>query len=403
MKKGYKRNAAGIFAALIMVLTVSGVPAGGRVQAASASISIETEDALVQVGDTVTVELVLQGTTRLGGFEAFLTYNPSALEFQSADGPVAGGEGMLRISDMEPMERTKKRIYTITFTAVGVGGCEIAMRDKAHVYEDEGGNEMSVSSNSLSVKVEAAAEAGSNTRLKTLKVSPAGLIPEFAPEITEYELQAEGEVSALVISAVPEDEAATVAVTGNQNFSEGENLVEITVKAENTDVQVYRIRVYKNAGLPAEDGKTENGEGASRDGFSVTENGDGFDLAGSYHVHVTEAPQAAMAEIPEYEPYTLVLYGSRIPAYRKAAESGDPVSVLVYVSGTPEETGFYEFQMEERNLVRLKTILQEKEVEIIKEVDTEDPWILYIIIVVLALVCAFLGIGLIQAGRRRRL
>jgi len=375
------------------------------VQAASASISIETDTPTVKVGDTLTVRLVLQGTVRLGGFEAFLTYNPAALEFRGSDGPIAGGEGYLRISDQEPMERVKKRTYEITFEALAVGGSEVAIKDKAYIYEDDTGNEMSVSSNSLFVKVEATEEASDNARLGTLKVNPTGLVPEFAPETTRYELEVGSEIHSLVISAVPEDPGATVTVTGNQDFAEGENLVEITVKAENSDTQVYEIYVKKEKSILDEDALDKEQEISQT--FQVKQAGEGFEIYGNYHYYVTEAPHAALEALPEeHELYLLEMNGMKIPAYKAVQGKGDATTeVLVYVEGRTldaEEAGFYELRLEDGRMTRLRTVVREKEIEVIQEVDTENTQLLYLIIVVLAVICAFLGIGLIHAGGRRR-
>lgn len=389
-----------MFLLVAMVLTC-----GVRAEAASASISLETEAEEIQVGDTVTVKLVIQGTSRIGGFEAFLAYNSSVLEFQPVDGPIAGGEGLIRISDPEPMERAKKRTYEIVFTAVNAGGCEIAVRDKAYVYEDDGDNEMSVSSSSLSLRVNAASEASDNTRLRTLKISQGELSPEFQPEVTEYETAVDVETAALVISAVPDDEKAAVTVEGNENFTEGENVVTITVKAENADTASYRITVRKEAEQTDGAGDTTGEKEQETDKkdpaaeFSVKKKGDGVDITGNFRYHVTEAAGEALTKLPAgYEPYTLVLYGSQIPAYRKAGET-DPQTVLVYVD-EGESGSFYELNLTAKTMTRISQEVVEKEVEVIREAAASEPPVLYIvIIVVLAVVCALLGLGMIQAAR----
>ncbi len=426
-----------LFAVIGLCLTVW-ISAGGCLlaQAASASISIEADETTLQVGEKITVRLVIESADRLGDFEAFLTYQSSVLEFEEAEAPATGGEGIIRISDIEPMERTRKRTYELMFRAIGIGGCEIAIQNKAHVYADDGGKEMSVSSNTLSLQVKPSDEASSETRLQELKISPGSLIPEFSAETEKYQVEV-GDITSLVISAVPEDTKATVAVQGNEEFSDGENLVEITVTAENADSRVYRIQVFKNVpasgnGSSAEGGvtgETENGglEGETgenepggteehsdqeTEAFSIKEKGDSLEFSGQFRYLVSEAPQTAVSGLPEgYVPYSLLLFGKKIPAYQNSSEgmaAEEPSKVLVYVEGSiaadgelrKGQAGFYEFDTESKSMEKIQFRTLEKETESWKEVDTEAPWILYIIIVGLTALCTILGIVLIQVGKK---
>ncbi|MCX4315483.1 MAG: cadherin-like beta sandwich domain-containing protein [Lachnospiraceae bacterium] len=412
-----------LFLVIGLCLTAGRLAGSGLlVQAASASISIETEETTIQVGDIITVRLVIESADRLGDFEAFLTYQASVLEFEEAEAPATGGDGTIRISDIEPMERTRKRTYELMFRAVGIGGCEIAIQNKAHVYADDGGKEMSVSSNTLSIQVTSSDQASSETKLQDLKVSPGSLTPEFSAETESYEVEVE-DVTSLVISAVPEDTKATVAVQGNEEFSDGENLVEITVTAENADSRVYRIHVFKNVSreddtsTPGEEEpdntEEEESEENEESGFSLKERGDSVELSGQYRYLVSKAPQTAVAGLPEgYTPYNLMLYGKRIPAYKEASsdqtETGEPSNVLVYVEGSMGEdgeilrgnAGFYEFDIKSKTMEKIRFRSIEKEVESWKEVDTEAPWILYIIIAGLIALCTILGIALVQVGKK---
>ena len=72
-----------LFLVIGLCLTAGRLAGSGLlVQAASASISIETEETTIQVGDIITVRLVIESADRLGDFEAFLTYQASVLEFR---------------------------------------------------------------------------------------------------------------------------------------------------------------------------------------------------------------------------------------------------------------------------------------------------------------------------------
>lgn len=386
---------------VLCAVLVSLLSAGNRsVTAASASISIEMGDGTIRVGDIVTVDLVLTGTERLGGFEAYLTYHSSVLEFIPADGCIAGGEGLLKISDPEPIERAKSRTYTMRFTAKSVGGCEIAVKDKAYVYADDGDAEMSVSSNSLSIRVEPSASASGNANLASLKISPGTLDPEFLPEITDYRVSVGTDVEKLIISALPEGSGAAVEVEGNEALRNGENEIVITVTAENTDTREYRLTVSKGRESGGPDGEGEP-EGPEETEFLLKETDQGLLFTGGYSYLVTEGPASAFSGLGEaYEPFTLVLYGKKVPAYRKAGEE-EPKKVLLYAAAGDGEAGIYEFEIETRSMERILIRTVEKEVEVVRTEKAEAPAALYAALVVLAVLCALLAIGMIRLVRKR--
>lgn len=86
-------------------------------------------------------------------------------------------------------------------------------------------------------------------KLSTLEVKNATISPEFNPDIYEYEVSIEDEnIDKLDILATANIENASIEVTGNENFMEGENTVTITLKSEDgTKAATYRIAVTKGA------------------------------------------------------------------------------------------------------------------------------------------------------------
>lgn len=373
-------------------------------EAASVEYQMEAAKENIRVGDTVEVELTLESTVKMGGFEAFLNYDPEKLEFQLSEDPIAGGEGYLRVNDREPVSVGKNRTYTMHFKAIGVGSALIQVEEPALVYQEDGGDAMEAEGEPLTLTIKAAEDASDNNRLSGLKVSPGVLEPGFDPDVFSYNLEVGAEISSLVISAVPEEAVATVAVTGNKEFTEGTNLVEITVKAENGEGRIYRITVQKNPAQTPEDGTGEPEQNpVPEEGFHLESGGSGFVFTGWYEYQVTAAPTTALSQLPEgYEPYTLDLEGERIPAYREVTEdmTGEPRRVLLYVSADDGSAGFYEFDVQEKTMTRIQ--IREKQVEVIREKDDGSNWLLYGIIAALAVFCAFLGTGLILLIKGRR-
>ncbi len=85
----------------------------------------------------------------------------------------------------------------------------------------------------------------SDKALKTLEVTPEGLDPEFNPETTSYTINVGADVEKLEIKAAPNDEKATVEITGNESLVAGDNAVKITVTAQDGTTRIYTINVKK--------------------------------------------------------------------------------------------------------------------------------------------------------------
>ena len=94
-------------------------------------------------------------------------------------------------------------------------------------------------------------EKSTNKLLKELKVEGYELSPKFDPQTTKYSLtlkevsETEEAEDTIEITATPEDEKAKVEITGNENFKVGNNIVKITVTAEDGTARIYTITVSK--------------------------------------------------------------------------------------------------------------------------------------------------------------
>lgn len=85
----------------------------------------------------------------------------------------------------------------------------------------------------------------SDKALKTLEITPEGLDPEFNPETTTYTLEVGADVEKLDIKAAPNDESATVEITGNDSLKPGDNVIKIVVTAQDETARTYTINVKK--------------------------------------------------------------------------------------------------------------------------------------------------------------
>lgn len=85
----------------------------------------------------------------------------------------------------------------------------------------------------------------SNNYLKSLEID--GYEITFDKDTNEYKITVKGDVSSLDIKAVPEDNRSRVEITGNEKFKKGNNVVTITVTAEDGSTREYKINVNKEA------------------------------------------------------------------------------------------------------------------------------------------------------------
>lgn len=88
-------------------------------------------------------------------------------------------------------------------------------------------------------------EKSKDSSLATLAVAEGVLTPEFNKDVKEYKLTIPNEVTAVNVAATTTDKKANYVVTGNAELKEGENIVTITVKAEDGSTTDYVIKVTR--------------------------------------------------------------------------------------------------------------------------------------------------------------
>lgn len=84
-----------------------------------------------------------------------------------------------------------------------------------------------------------------NANLKSLMIDGFELYPTFKPNIYNYNVNINKVISFLDVKAEAENEKATIAVEGNNNLTEGDNIIKITVTAEDEETtRTYKINTY---------------------------------------------------------------------------------------------------------------------------------------------------------------
>ena len=82
-------------------------------------------------------------------------------------------------------------------------------------------------------------------RLKELQIDIEGMTPEFDKNTTEYYLVVDLTIEEVKVTAIPQDDKATVNIEGNKKLKEGENTISIYVTAEDGTTKTYYIYVTK--------------------------------------------------------------------------------------------------------------------------------------------------------------
>jgi len=205
---------------------------------AATSISISTSKSSVSPGGTFTVTVSAVGagpvTTSVsngtGGKTEFL--DNSSYSFTCT----AGSSGSVTISasgllgDYETGdEANRSASRTVTIVQPSTSG----------------GNSSSGGGSSTTQKPKEEVKKSSNNTLSALTVAEGKITPAFEKDVREYALTIPYEITEVNITATPSDSKATVAIEGNKDLKEGENIVAIKVTAEDGTVANYSIKVIR--------------------------------------------------------------------------------------------------------------------------------------------------------------
>ncbi len=343
---------------LLLLLAV--VPAR-TAHAASATITLSSETEEIHAGDIVEVKLTIRADATIGDFEAFLSYDDTIFEFYSATSCITGGAGFLKISDIGASPSAQDRTYHIFFRALTQGECELALYDRPIVYGYTDGAEMSVNGMSKLFTVLPSITASGNSSLAALHLvdnqpQTVSLSPAFSPEIVSYYSTVAYESDMIIVSAIAEDSAACVEVSGGKNLAVGNNEVAVTVTAENGSRTVYTIYVYRSEWKQKEENENPKAETGQEPVISLTP---GISFQQEEAVFVTEYHTYTVCDKPDsftlpdhYIQTTLLIDEIQVPAYTKQGEARSEFLLLV-LKNDAGEVNWYRYDRLEQTLQRV--------------------------------------------------
>lgn len=193
----------------------------------------------VTLNNTITVTVT--GSSSEAMWHTTLSYDTSKLQYVS-------GSGLQNISD----DFVTGITYTYTFKAVGEGTAYV--KTSSSISDYDGQKAYPTSSCSINVvKSSTSSSNGSSTTtqkssdnsLSKLEIDGLELSPKFSKEVYEYSAVVENEIDKITISATANSSKATVTGKGEKELVEGENKLEIVVKAENGSTRTYTITITR--------------------------------------------------------------------------------------------------------------------------------------------------------------
>lgn len=342
-KNRIKYLIAGLFCAIIMGM---GIHTPMVIQATSATLTFSAENKSVTVGDTFYVVIILDSNDKIGGFEGYISYDAKYAEFVSGGSYINGGDGLLRIYDVDSAETANTKKYSLKFKAKKTGDCVFDTSDAPAVYNEEG-DELSVSSNKLTVSISKSQSLSSNNDLSQLLISPGELNQEYTNDITAYKTEIPYENDMLFISAVPKEKDAVVTVDGNENLEVGKNFVHVVVTAPSGAKKDIQIEVNR-----LEEGADKNSDNQEvQTGVTVSKDKEDNAVLSATHVY-TVAKLEDETLIPEgYGVSSITIDGETLTAYAKGNDLKNEF-VLLYLTNENKETGFYQYDRIEKTIQR---------------------------------------------------
>ena len=214
----------------------------------AASASLWFTDPSVTVGNNVNVIVDVKGDN-IGGYQMNISYNTAYLKFVSASGNTnyfsgIDNGGVIKVSDMADSGARSKMSFTLTFKALKTGTAKLTPSD--YKFFDGGGDPINPGAiGNSTININAVPVASSDATLKSLAINAGTLVPAFSAATTEYTAAVDFGVTSMTVSAVKNHNGASVYVSGNDTLNVGENIITITVTAENGTKKTYTIKVTR--------------------------------------------------------------------------------------------------------------------------------------------------------------
>lgn len=211
-------------------------------------ISIEASKNIVEQGETFQV-IIDTNDVEIAAFTVWIYFETDKLECieNVENANVVDGKMIYSYFSETGKNEKFKSPFEIDFKAKTIG--KTTMSVIAEFY-NENGEKIDTRNVELYIDIEEPEtenknkDNASNANLDVLRVNVEGITPQFEPEVYEYYLVTEENIKDLDVMAIPENESATVKISGNTKLEQGINKIEIEVTSQDkTKTQKYVINL----------------------------------------------------------------------------------------------------------------------------------------------------------------
>ena len=232
------------------------------------NVYIRTNKAEIEIGEEVSLIIDLSNTA-VSAFDFNIFFDTEILEYKTGteNTNVVNNKIITTWYDETGGKTPKSNCELVKYTFKAKKTGETFISTYGEVYDTKGLIESIDEAESIKIKENVTTEerARENTnvtpndsKLKELKINVEGISPEFSLDITQYYFVTQ-ELDRLNITAIPENENAKVTITGNNDFKQGNNEINIEVKSQdNTSTTNYKINVTKTDNIENANSYLEN-------------------------------------------------------------------------------------------------------------------------------------------------
>ena len=240
---------------IILLLIIGFVLFLMSIKSNAASISISTSKSTVSPGERFTVTVSANGGAgyvNLSASNGSLSSGQLDLMLQSSGSVTctAGSSGSITIyasgviADYSTeQDESKSTSKTVQIVSSGSGSSSGGSSSGGSSSKSSSSSTKKTNNNTTQDKEEK--EKSTDSSLNELTVAEGTISPEFNKDVKEYTVSIPYEVTEVNVTAVPTDSKATVEVNGNKELKEGENVVTITVTAEDGSKTDYVVKVIR--------------------------------------------------------------------------------------------------------------------------------------------------------------
>ena len=226
---------------------------------AQSEIKIIADKEIIQKDETIEIKVEINDTP-IAAFTLEIYWDNSKLEY--IQGPENSNHANNRIlyTWVNSNGRNAQRVDVGNFVFKGIedGTANITVTGE---FYNENGEEIELENSNFEIIIgetkaieqitlEQNNVSPDNTNLSILRLNHEGISPEFQKDIKEYYFVTDKVIENLDVTAIPENSKATVTITGNRNLQMGNNIITITVEAEDkSNTSEYKIYVTRTAKL----------------------------------------------------------------------------------------------------------------------------------------------------------